>query len=275
MLFVLGLLLLIRDPWRLLGAITAFTVAHSVTLATATLGWVVVPAPPVEAVIALSIVFLAAELLRRGEAPRLAERYPWLVAFAFGLLHGLGFAGALLEVGLPVGEVPLALLAFNVGVEVGQLLFIAFVVAVATQLRRIYPAQATAPRQRWRASKALHSNNAPPPTPPTPPRTANKPFPSPGVGSRPVVATPAVAAPRAATPGLAGQQHGETHQDQGLSGVDQGVEEVGVEGPQIAKGVVGQGGGRSPPQGRQRPGVCQRHGAPPSPATTLPSLSFF
>jgi hypothetical protein len=140
LLFVFALLLLIRDPWRLVAAITAFTIAHSLTLAAATLGWLVVPAPPVEAVVALSIMFLAAELLRSDPAePRLAERYPWAVAFAFGLLHGLGFARALLEVGLPAGEVPLALFAFNLGVEVGQLFFIGFVVLAGSQLARLYP----------------------------------------------------------------------------------------------------------------------------------------
>jgi hydrogenase/urease accessory protein HupE len=140
LLFVFALLLLIRDPWRLVAAVTAFTVAHSLTLAAAALGWLVVPAPPVEAVVALSIMFLAAELLRSDAAePRLSERYPWAVAFAFGLLHGLGFARALLEVGLPAGEVPLALFAFNLGVEAGQLLFIGFVVLVGSQLAKLYP----------------------------------------------------------------------------------------------------------------------------------------
>jgi hypothetical protein len=141
LLFVFALLLLIADRWRLLGAVTAFTVAHSLTLAAATLGWLVVPAPPVEALVALSIMFLAAELLQReGDGHRLSERYPWVVAFGFGLLHGLGFARALLEVGLPEGDVPLALFAFNIGVELGQLLFIGFVLLVGSQLRRLYPA---------------------------------------------------------------------------------------------------------------------------------------
>ncbi len=145
LLFVFALLLLIADRWRLLGAVTAFTVAHSLTLAAATLGWLVVPAPPVEALVALSIMFLAAELLQReGDGHRLSERYPWIVAFGFGLLHGLGFARALLEVGLPQGDVPLALFAFNVGVEIGQLLFIGFVLLVASQLRRLYPASLAA-----------------------------------------------------------------------------------------------------------------------------------
>ncbi len=140
LLFVFVLLLVIRDARTLLGAVTAFTVAHSISLAAAALGWIVVPAPPVEAIIALSIMFLAAELMRpAGRGLRLTERYPWSVAFAFGLLHGLGFARALIEIGLPEGEVPLALFAFNLGVEVGQILFIAFVMAAATLLRRLYP----------------------------------------------------------------------------------------------------------------------------------------
>jgi hydrogenase/urease accessory protein HupE len=140
LLFVLMLLLLIRDWHTLLGAVTAFTVAHSLSLAAASLGWIVVPAPPVEAIVALSIAFLAAELLHPpGEEKRLTERFPWLVAFAFGLLHGLGFARALLEIGLPAGDVPLALLAFNLGVEAGQILFIAMVLALGTALSQLYP----------------------------------------------------------------------------------------------------------------------------------------
>jgi hydrogenase/urease accessory protein HupE len=131
LLFVFALLLLIRDSWRLVGAVTAFTLAHSITLAGATLGWVSVRSAPVEATIALSIVFLASELARvtPGEH-RLSERFPWLITFSFGLLHGLGFAGALTEIGLPSGEVPLALLAFNLGVEAGQLAFIAVILAL-------------------------------------------------------------------------------------------------------------------------------------------------
>lgn len=131
LLFVFALLLLIRDSWRLVGAVTAFTVAHSITLAGATLGWVSVPSAPVEATIALSIVFLASELARVTPGRnRLSERFPWLITFSFGLLHGLGFAGALTEIGLPSGEVPLALVAFNLGVEAGQLAFIAVILAL-------------------------------------------------------------------------------------------------------------------------------------------------
>jgi hydrogenase/urease accessory protein HupE len=138
LLFVFALLLLIRNPWRLVGAITAFTIAHSLTLAAAALEWVVVPGPPVEAIIALSIMFLAVEILKRKEGQeRLSERWPWAVSFSFGLLHGLGFAGALLEIGLPQKEVPLALLGFNLGVEAGQLVFVAAVLASGWCLARI------------------------------------------------------------------------------------------------------------------------------------------
>jgi hydrogenase/urease accessory protein HupE len=140
LLFVFALLLLIPDRWRLLGAVTAFTVAHSITLAAATLGWITVPGPPVEAVIALSIMFLASELAQRdGTTERLSERFPWVVSFAFGLLHGLGFAGALEQIGLPKDDVPLALLSFNLGVEAGQILFIFAVLVAGALLARIGP----------------------------------------------------------------------------------------------------------------------------------------
>ena len=140
LLFVLALLLLVRGVGRLVATVTAFTLAHSVTLAAATLGFVHVPIAPVEATIALSILFLASELARqplaasaRGSGDSRADltaRFPWLVAFSFGLLHGFGFASALSEVGMPTKAVPLALLFFNVGVEIGQLAFIAAVFAV-------------------------------------------------------------------------------------------------------------------------------------------------
>lgn len=140
LLFVFALLLLIRSPGRLVGAITAFTVAHSITLALAALSHVSVPGPPVEACIALSIVFLAIEVLKRDESEsRLSERSPWIVSFSFGLLHGLGFAGALTEIGLPQSDVPVALLAFNVGVELGQLAFVAGVMVTIVILRAILP----------------------------------------------------------------------------------------------------------------------------------------
>ncbi|WP_170575087.1 HupE/UreJ family protein [Ruegeria atlantica] len=136
LLFVVALFVLVRDPWRLVGAITAFTVAHSITLALATLGVLRVPAAPVEAVIALSIVFLALEIIKHKEGQlRLSEQFPWIVCFCFGLLHGLGFAGALSEIGLPSQDIPTALLAFNLGVEAGQLAFIS-VLSVAIYLWR-------------------------------------------------------------------------------------------------------------------------------------------
>jgi hydrogenase/urease accessory protein HupE len=131
LLFVFALILLIRDRWMLVKTITAFTFAHSITLAGATLGLISLPTKPVEAAIALSIVFLAVELAKaKPGTQRLSERLPWLVAFAFGLLHGFGFAGALMETGLPQSDVPLALLTFNLGVEAGQLLFVAVVLSL-------------------------------------------------------------------------------------------------------------------------------------------------
>jgi len=131
LLFVLGLLLIVRSTMLLIKTITSFTLAHSVTLALAALGFVHVPQSPVEAVIALSIIFLATELSKqhRGETG-LTTKAPWLVALCFGLLHGFGFAGALTEIGLPQTDIPLALLFFNVGVEVGQLMFVAGVLVV-------------------------------------------------------------------------------------------------------------------------------------------------
>lgn len=141
LLFVFALLLLIPNRQRLFWAITAFTLAHSLTLAAASLGWINVPPPPVEAVIALSIVFLAYELTLPPERrDPITLRYPWIVSFAFGLVHGLGFAGALREIGLPEGDIPLALFSFNVGVELGQILFIAVVLAIGVVARVLFPA---------------------------------------------------------------------------------------------------------------------------------------
>ena len=138
LLFVLALMILVKGAKRLLWTITAFTVAHSLTLAAATLGWIDVPVPPVEATIALSIVFLAGEIARtRTGHSSLMYRRPWIVAFVFGLLHGLGFASALSEVGLPANAIPVALLFFNVGVETGQLVFIACVLAIVAGARRL------------------------------------------------------------------------------------------------------------------------------------------
>ncbi len=136
LLFVLALVILVKGVRRLIATITAFTLAHSLSLVAATLGWVHVPGPPVEACIALSIVFVAGEIMHsRAGNPGITERYPWLVAFTFGLLHGLGFASALAEVGLPPLSIPIALFFFNVGVEIGQLLFIAAIFAVTTCVR--------------------------------------------------------------------------------------------------------------------------------------------
>jgi hydrogenase/urease accessory protein HupE len=138
LLFVLALLLITHGGWKLVKTVTAFTVAHSITLALAALGLVHVPQAPVEAVIALSIVFVATEILRAREGYQgIAARAPWVVAFIFGLLHGFGFAGALAEVGLPEGHIPQALLFFNVGVELGQLLFIAAVLSFTALIRRV------------------------------------------------------------------------------------------------------------------------------------------
>jgi hydrogenase/urease accessory protein HupE len=138
LLFVLALLLVTRGTCMLVKTVTAFTVAHSITLGLATLGLVRVPTAPVEAVIALSIVFVAAEIVRsRSGRPGITARMPWLVAFMFGLLHGFGFAGALGEVGLPEAEIPVALLTFNLGVEAGQVLFIALVLGSVAALRAI------------------------------------------------------------------------------------------------------------------------------------------
>lgn len=132
LLFVLALVLIVRGTRKLLLTITAFTVAHSISLALATLGVVHVPGPPVEAIIALSIVFVASEIVHQQRGiESLAASKPWVVAFTFGLLHGLGFAGALAEVGLPQNAIPLALLFFNIGVELGQLAFVAAVLLLA------------------------------------------------------------------------------------------------------------------------------------------------
>lgn len=136
LLFVLGLLLLVGINGRIVKAVTAFTLAHSLTLAAASLGWVSVPSVVIEALVALSIVFVAVELLPRpGRPETVTRRRPWLVAFVFGLLHGLAFAGALAEIGLPPKSVVLSLFLFNVGVEIGQLAFIGVAVAAILGLR--------------------------------------------------------------------------------------------------------------------------------------------
>lgn len=141
LLFVFALLLLVNGVRRLIVTVTAFTLAHSITLGAATLGLVAVPQAPVEAVIALSILFLAAEIGRKalglGNSRDIAVEFPWIVAFLFGLLHGFGFAGVLADIGLPPQAVPLALLFFNVGVEIGQLIFIFAVLGLAWVWRSV------------------------------------------------------------------------------------------------------------------------------------------
>ena len=129
LLFVLGLLLIVSDRWMLVKTITSFTLAHSLTLAIATLGYASAPLPPLNAAIALSILFLGPEVARRWRGQTsFTIRHPWVVAFAFGLLHGFGFASGLSAMGLPQAEIPLALLLFNVGVEIGQVAFVLLVV---------------------------------------------------------------------------------------------------------------------------------------------------
>jgi hydrogenase/urease accessory protein HupE len=137
LLFVLSLVLLLGGGWIVARTVTAFSIAHSITLAGATLGFLGVSQRPVEICIALSIVFLAVEVVKRDPAhPRLSERIPWVVAFLFGLLHGFGFAGALAEIGMPEGEVPVALLTFNLGVEAGQLAIVVAALAVLALIGR-------------------------------------------------------------------------------------------------------------------------------------------
>jgi hydrogenase/urease accessory protein HupE len=145
LLFVLALLIITGGGWKLVKTVTAFTISHSLTLTAATLGFVHVPQRPVEAVIALSIVFVAAEIIRiyRG-LESITARAPWLVAFSFGLMHGLGFAGGLSEAGLPVGHVPTALLFFSGGVEAGHFMFIGVVLGGIALVRRI-----RIPSPRW------------------------------------------------------------------------------------------------------------------------------
>lgn len=138
LLFVAALFMLVGNLRMLFWTITAFTVAHSITLALVTLDAISVPVPPVEAVIALSIVFVALEVVRKLQGhSSLASRKPWVVAFAFGLLHGFGFASALAEIGLPRNNVPLALLFFNVGVELGQIAFVGALLAISARAQRL------------------------------------------------------------------------------------------------------------------------------------------
>ncbi|NBV75771.1 MAG: HupE/UreJ family protein [Methylococcaceae bacterium] len=135
--FVLGLLLLVNNRWKLLKTITAFTVAHSITLALAALGFVDIKPAIVEALVALSIVFVAVEVVRYYQGVHgLTVKYPWLIAFVFGLLHGFAFAGSLAEIGLPPTNIPGALLLFNIGVEIGQLIFVVAVLIIHILIKR-------------------------------------------------------------------------------------------------------------------------------------------
>ena len=137
LLFVLVMMLLVTQFQKLVWTITAFTIAHSITLSLAALNLIYVPVPPVEACIALSIVFVATEIIRAQHGrSSIAERKPWIVAFTFGLLHGLGFAAALGEIGLPQTDIPAALLCFNLGVEFGQLLFVLTLLSAVVVLKR-------------------------------------------------------------------------------------------------------------------------------------------
>jgi len=149
LLYILAMLLLVRGWRRVILTMSAFTATHSLTLTAAALGWVHVPQRPVEACIALSILFVASEIVRaRSGRSGLTERWPWAIAFTFGLLHGFGFAGALSEVGLPQKAIPVALLFFNAGVEVGQLIFIASMFAIAILVRNMAQ-KITLPHPAW------------------------------------------------------------------------------------------------------------------------------
>ena len=147
MLFVIGLVLFIRSPWMLLKTITAFTLAHSITLALSILGIVSLPQAPVEAAIALSIVFLARELAQpEGQRSALTRSSPWLMAFVFGLLHGLGFAGVLREIGLPEDALFSSLLLFNVGIEIGQIMIVGILFLALYLWRKVSARLALSPR---------------------------------------------------------------------------------------------------------------------------------
>jgi hydrogenase/urease accessory protein HupE len=152
LLYVLGMLILVGGWRRIVATMSAFTATHSLTLTAAALGWVHVPQPPVEACIALSILFVAREIVQvhRGR-PGITARWPWVVSFTFGLMHGFGFAGALAEVGLPPSSIPIALLFFNVGVEIGQLLFVGAVLTViAVGWRAAQRLRLSQPAWLWR-----------------------------------------------------------------------------------------------------------------------------
>jgi len=153
LLFVLGLLFLVNNRWMLVKTITSFTIAHSITLAVASFGWVGVPEKPVNAAIALSIVFIAVEILRLRRGQRcLSAKYPWAIAFGFGLLHGFGFASALTDIGLPPENLPAALLFFNMGVEIGQVGFVLLVLALIESHKAL---KANLPR--WAETASIYS----------------------------------------------------------------------------------------------------------------------
>ena len=138
LLYILSMLLLVKGWKRIIGVMTAFTLTHSLTLTAAALGWVNVPSKPVEACIALSILFVTSEIVRARQGfAGLTQKWPWVISFSFGLLHGFGFAGALSEVGLPERAIPVALLCFNIGVEIGQLLFVAAFFAILLVIREL------------------------------------------------------------------------------------------------------------------------------------------
>ena len=159
LLFVFGLLLLVASPGLLVRTITAFTAGHSVTLSLAALGLARLPSRPIEVGIAVSVFLLAVELSRDPRpTPTLMRRAPWAIAGLFGLLHGLGFAGALAEVGLPDGEIPTALFAFNVGIEIGQLCFVGIVLAAGVAVASIVTRRI--PAARWIPVYAMGSLSA-------------------------------------------------------------------------------------------------------------------
>ncbi len=153
LLFILGLMMLVKGLYALIKTITAFTIAHSLTLAAATLGWVGVPETPVNAAIALSIVIVAVEVIneRRG-IPSWSGRFAWSVAFGFGLLHGFGFSSALTDIGLPPENIPAALLFFNIGVEIGQISFVLLALTLLASHRRL-----RAEPPRWLETVGIYS----------------------------------------------------------------------------------------------------------------------
>lgn len=156
LLFVLALIFLTNGLGKTIKTVTAFTIAHSITLSLATLGYAEIPGKPVEAMIALSIVFLAVEIVRAGNGKEtLTQQRPWLIAFTFGLLHGFGFAGALTEIGLPSHEIPLALASFNLGVELGQVVFILVTTMLMLSLKSIFRRQLVWHGMAWQASAYL------------------------------------------------------------------------------------------------------------------------